>query len=181
MKRFIATSAVSFGLLIGLATAADARYVLHGKASVYANDAKHGWVDHGDNNIPALPGASNENPGIAVMNTSTLGHWWRVCWLSKPKATGCRWVKQTDVGPAGWTGRVVDLNAVSARVLWGIPAWRFPTDQGTWRIALYGKELTKAQLRQARYERCNSAKCKRTWGPKKKKRKTTRRPVAKTR
>lgn len=126
---------------------------------MYANDAAYGWVDHGDNNIPALAGASNENPGIAIYNSATLGSWWRVCWLARPRATGCRWVLQSDFGPARWTGRLIDINAVASRKLWGISAWRFPTDQGTWKAVLHGRSLTRSQLRQTRFERCNTRRC----------------------
>lgn len=149
---------------------AHADTTLFGRASVYANDPVIGFVDHGDNNIPALPGASNDRPGIAVYNTATLGRWWRVCWLRIPRAGGCRWVQQTDHGPAPWTGRIVDLNAVAARTLWGYHAYRFPTDLGVWKVVLHGRHLTRTQLRQARYERCNSRRCLRAFRP------TNRRP-----
>jgi hypothetical protein len=146
-----------------LAASADAKHVLYGKASVYANDPVLGFVDHGDNNLPALAGATNNRPGIAVLSSSTLGHWWRVCWLARPGASGCRWVRQTDYGPASWTGRVVDVNAVAARVLWGIPAYRFPTDVGMWKVVLHGRTLTRSQLRRARFERCNTRRCRRAY------------------
>jgi len=135
---------------------------LTGLASTYGSDPVTGFVDHGDNNLPALAGASNARPGIAVMRYDTLGRWWRVCTPAKR----CRWVRQTDIGPASWTGRVVDINSTAARILWHLPQGdRFPTDQGAWHLRSHGPTLTRRQLRQARYERCNTTRCRRALAP----------------
>lgn len=138
---------------------------LTGHASTYGSDPITGIEDRSDNDRPALAGASNSRPGIAVMRYDTLGRWWRVCApaavAGSPNARArCRWVRQTDIGPAGWTGRVIDINSTAARILWRLPQGnRFPTDQGRWRLRSHGPNLTRRQLRQARYERCNSSRC----------------------
>lgn len=77
--------------------------LLRGRTSWYGgpNDAM-------DNNIPALPGATNKNPGIAVYNRDTLGGWWR---LRDPRTGKVVIVQQTDLGPNTWTGKKIDLNA----------------------------------------------------------------------
>ncbi len=103
-----------------------------GKASVYGNDPKINFVDHGDNNIPALQGASNDNPGIAVWNSGTLGGWWKV--QAPNGKVGI--IQQTDLGPS--TSRTVDINAVAARSVFGYKAPDFPTDQGDWTIQYMG-------------------------------------------
>ncbi len=132
---------------------------LSGHASTYGNDPVLGIVDHGDNNLPALGRRWRYRPGIAVMRGDTLGHWWRVC---SPWGV-CRWVRQTDLGPAPWTGRAVDVNAVADRILWRLPAYQFPTDVGTWRLRSYGATLTGVALAEARYQRCGSRRCRATW------------------
>ena len=104
-----------------------------GFASVYANDPVTNFVDHGDNNIPALSGASNNNPGIAIYNHGTLGGWWYVV-APNGKAAN---VQQTDYGPS--TSRMLDINAVAARSVFGYKAASFPTDQGNWTAKYLGR------------------------------------------
>lgn len=110
-----------------------------GYASIYGNDPTTGFVDHGDNNIPRLPGASNDLPGIAVYNDATLGGWWSV---EDPDGT-IAILQQTDYGPSasGRDGvrRTVDINSVAARVAFGLDAPDFPTDRGIWTITYLGK------------------------------------------
>lgn len=133
---------------------------LTGRASTYASDPVTGFVDHADNNRPALAGATNDRPGIAVLNRSTLGLWWRVC---SPWRV-CRWVRQTDIGPAAFTGRVLDINSVAVRVLWQMPQGdEFPTDVGVWRMRSHGRDLHGVALAQARYQRCQSQRCRVKW------------------
>lgn len=104
-----------------------------GKASVYGNDPVIHFVDGGDNNIPALPGASNDNPGIAVWNRGSLGGWWQVEAPNGKTAI----LQQTDLGPS--TSRTVDINSVAARSVFGYKAPDFPTDNGDWTIQYMGK------------------------------------------
>ena len=107
---------------------------LQGLATTYANDPAIGYRDGQDNNIPALPGASNDRPGIAIYNQATLGGWWIV------QAPGGAWaiLQQTDIGPAPGTGAIVDINAVAARTIFGVRAPKFPSKQGVWHLAYLG-------------------------------------------
>lgn len=67
--------------------------------------------DRLDNDKPALAGASNRNPGIAVYNRKTLGGWWRVVFPNGRSLV----LQQTDIGPAPWTGKKVDVNYTAVR------------------------------------------------------------------
>ncbi len=67
--------------------------------------------DSQDNDRPALAGASNREPGIAVYNRGTLGGYWRVKFPNGRSLT----VRQTDIGPAPWTGKKVDVNYTAVK------------------------------------------------------------------
>lgn len=108
-------------------------YASKGTASTYGNDPKTNYVDTGDNNQPAQPGATNDDPGIAVYNSGSLGGWWKVI---SPDNKGAI-LRQTDIGPS--TDKVVDINAVAARSVFGHKAANFPTGEGTWKIEYMGK------------------------------------------
>lgn len=105
------------------------------RASTYGNDPRTGYRDPGDNNRPALAGASNDRPGIARYDRGTLGGWFRV---TAPNGRTLV-VQQTDIGPAPWTGAQIDVNAVAARELGYRQGNRFPTRQGWWKIEYLGK------------------------------------------
>lgn len=68
-------------------------------------------------------GETTATPGIAVYNHGTLGGYWRV------KAPNGKTVvlKQTDIGPAPWTGRKIDVT-YSALGKFGFNEHDFPTD-----------------------------------------------------
>lgn len=68
-------------------------------------------------------GETTKTPGIAVYNHGTLGGYWRV------KAPNGKTVvlKQTDIGPAPWTGRKIDVT-YSALNKFGFNEGNFPTD-----------------------------------------------------
>lgn len=68
-------------------------------------------------------GGTTKEPGIAVYNHGTLGGYWRV------KAPNGKTVvlKQTDIGPAPWTGRKIDVT-YSALNKFGFNEHDFPTD-----------------------------------------------------
>lgn len=104
---------------------------LRGKASSYG-----GPNDAGDNNRPALQGATNKKPGIAVYNRKTLGGYYRV---TAPNGQ-TRVVQQTDIGPAPFTKRVVDLNPPAGKLFGYKEGNAFPTDQGTWKADYLGKK-----------------------------------------
>ena len=106
-----------------------------GSASSYGNDAKADVKDLEDNNKPALPGASNKNPGVALYNSSTLGGWWKVIAPNKKAAI----LQQTDFGPSA--SPMIDINAVAARSVFGYKGGNaFPTNEGTWKIEYAGKK-----------------------------------------
>lgn len=143
---------------------------LSGHASSYGSDPVAGIYDHEDNGIPALAGYTNASPGIAVMRWDTLGQWWRVC---NPWRV-CRWVRQTDVGPASFTGRVLDVNAVAARVDFHLRGgYSFPTDLGRWTLALVGRHLSRSQRRSYYSDLCVTPRCKRHWAPRRPTRKAS--------
>jgi cell wall-associated NlpC family hydrolase len=62
-------------------------------------------------------------PGIAVYDTATLGGYWQIEFPDRHLAV----LPQTDVGPAPWTGRVLDVT-YSALPDLGYSAQSFPTD-----------------------------------------------------
>ncbi len=111
-----------------------------GNASVYGNDPANLYTDPGDVDSsgkplnPALAGATNAQPGIAVYNNGSLGGWWKVIAPNGKSAI----LQQTDVGPS--TARIVDINTVASRTVFGYGgANGFPTDQGEWKIEYAGK------------------------------------------
>lgn len=105
---------------------------VQGKVSTYG-----GPNDSQDNNRPALQGASNKNPGIAVYNQHTLGGYWLVT-----NSNGrTRVIQQTDIGPSPSTGRKVDVNPPAAKQLGGVT-----TDKVVKAVYL-GKSKAKAMLK----------------------------------
>lgn len=72
-------------------------------------------------------GISSALPGIALYNYDTLGAYFRI------RVAGHSAVlRQTDIGPAPWTGRTIDITGAGAGTL-GLSAGGFPTD--SWGIA----------------------------------------------
>lgn len=73
-------------------------------------------------------GHSVRMPGIALYRHDTLGKWFKVTFRGKTRR-----VRQTDVGPAPWTGRKIDFT-YSAAGLFGLHVSSggcvpgFPTD-----------------------------------------------------
>jgi hypothetical protein len=90
---------------------------LNGKGSWFG-----GPGDPTDSGHTALGGTTKE-PGIAVYNHGTLGGYWRVTAPNGKTAV----VKQTDIGPAPWTGRKIDVT-YSALNKFGYGEHNFPTD-----------------------------------------------------
>lgn len=68
-------------------------------------------------------GETTKTPGIAVYNHGTLGGYWRVKAPNGKTAV----LKQTDIGPAPWTGRKIDVT-YSALNKFGFNEHDFPTD-----------------------------------------------------
>ena len=67
-------------------------------------------------------GVSSSAPGIAIFNRSGLGKMFDVS-IGSHHAR----LRQTDIGPAPWTGRVIDVTGAGARAM-GINPSHFPTD-----------------------------------------------------
>jgi hypothetical protein len=68
-------------------------------------------------------GAPTSAPGIAVLNQATLGGYWLMVMPNGHVAI----VKQTDIGPATWTGRKFDFTYSILPAL-GYTTGNFPTD-----------------------------------------------------
>jgi hypothetical protein len=114
---------------------------LSGRASVFGNDPLYGVHDASDSGTTAL-GTPTARGGIAVMRYSTLGGWWWVCaprGILRSGVPRCHLVRQTDIGPAPWTGRVLDVTARTARRAWRLTAPGFPTDVGRWTLRYRGR------------------------------------------
>ena len=95
--------------------------------------------DAQDNNRPALSGASNNEPGIAVLNRSTLGGYYRLRIKDAKGRERFMTVRQTDIGPAGWTGKKVDINARLASDL-GYSPRDFPSNTQVIGYSYLGKK-----------------------------------------
>jgi len=74
-------------------------------------------------NATTASGLPVTRPGIAVFNTQTLRGFW---WVRFPNGRAAV-LQQTDVGPAPWTGRVLDV-LYSALPRLGYTERSFPTD-----------------------------------------------------
>lgn len=85
-------------------------------------------------------GAPITDPGIAVDNRATLGHWWAI----KAPNGAIAIVKQTDIGPAPSTGRRFDLT-YSLLPLLGYTQQNYPTGQQVFGYDL-GTTLTDISL-----------------------------------
>ncbi len=79
--------------------------------------------DHTDSGRTAL-GLTTATPGIAVYNRATLGGYWRVTDAKTGRSVVLR---QTDLGPAPFTGRKIDVT-YSALSRFGYGEHNFPTD-----------------------------------------------------
>ena len=84
-------------------------------------EGKHDWDDHLDNGRNAS-GLAQSVPGIAYHNKDTIKHWWKLTFPNKKTVI----VRQVDLGPAGWTGKIIDVNASLADMI-GYSPRTFPT------------------------------------------------------
>jgi hypothetical protein len=108
---------------------------LKGKVSWFG-----GPKDSTDSGHTAL-GLTTATPGIAVYDQSTLGGYWKVTTANGRSHV----IRQTDIGPAPWTGRVVDIT-YSALDLFGYSEGNFPTDSAVTAIYL-GKDKQSAETK----------------------------------
>lgn len=101
-----------------------------GKGGWYSQyQGKYKWVDTGDKPNSNALGVPDDQQGIALPSRNTLGDWFMV---TAPNGETLR-LRQTDIGPASWTGRKIDIAAVAAEHF-GYTPDNFPTDKGlfTW-------------------------------------------------
>lgn len=117
------------------ASAPIAAKTLRGKVSWFG-----GPNDSTDSGKTAL-GLSTATPGIAVYDNSTLGGYWKVTTENGRTQV----IRQTDIGPAPWTGRVVDIT-YSALSHFGYNEGNFPTDSFVTAVYL-GKDKEAAKLK----------------------------------
>lgn len=83
---------------------------------------KYEWVDDGDAPGSSALGVPDDKQGIAFLERSTLGKWFDV---TAPNGKTLR-LQQTDIGPAKWTGKGIDIAAVAAE-RFGYSPSNFPT------------------------------------------------------
>lgn len=83
--------------------------------------SKYKWTDREDNGQNAS-GLSQMTPGIAYMATKSIRHWFK---LTFPNGKSFI-IRQVDVGPSGWTGKMIDVNAPLAEMA-GYSPKTFPT------------------------------------------------------
>lgn len=84
--------------------------------------SNYDWVDPSDKPGSNALGVPDSSQGIALPSRSTLGKWFNV---TAPNGQTLR-LQQTDIGPAGWTGRGIDI-AASAADRFGYSPKSFPT------------------------------------------------------
>jgi hypothetical protein len=80
------------------------------RASWYSQLPEYGWNDPEDRPGSNALGVPDYQQGIALPSRRTLGQWFDV---TSPSGETRR-LRQTDIGPAGWTGRDVDISAAAA-------------------------------------------------------------------
>ena len=94
------------------------------RASWYSQLPAFGWYDRGDRPGSNALGVPDPLQGIALPSRRMLGQWFNVT----PPGGGLPYpMQQTDVGPAPWTGRGVDISAAAAQQM-GYTPRNFPTD-----------------------------------------------------
>ncbi len=104
--------------------AAEEAPVYQSKGSWYSQyKGRYNWVDTGDEPGSNALGVPDNQQGIALPARSTLGHWFNV---TAPNGVTLK-LQQTDIGPAAWTGRKIDIAAVAAE-MFGYSPLNFPTD-----------------------------------------------------
>lgn len=95
------------------------------RGSWYSQLPAFGWFDAEDRpGSAALVGVPDWQQGIALPSRRTLGQWYNVT----PPGGGIPYpMQQTDIGPAKWTGRGVDISAAAAHQM-GYTPQSFPTN-----------------------------------------------------
>ena len=95
-----------------------------GKGSWYSQyKGKYRWGDNEDEPNSNALGVPDDCQGISFLNHDTLGKWFE---LHAPNGN-ISIEQQTEIGPALWTGRKIDISAVCAERM-GYSPETFPTD-----------------------------------------------------
>lgn len=113
MRRIVV--AVALAAILGGVAPAEGRLVVKGRVSTFGPPTE-GWM-------PTASGISVRKPGIALYRSGTMGRFFCVR-IGRHQAI----LRQTDFGPAPWTGRKIDVTGAGSRRL-GINPHRFPTDR----------------------------------------------------
>lgn len=94
-----------------------------GKGSWYSQyNGKYFWHDYGDKANSNALGVPDYAQGVSFLDKSRLGEWFEV---KAPNGTVLT-VQQTDIGPAAWTGKLIDISAAAAE-RFGYSPNNFPT------------------------------------------------------
>lgn len=102
-----------------------------GRGSWYSQLPDKGWIDREDRPGSNALGVPDDEQGIALPSRKTLGNWYDV---TGPDGRTER-LQQTDIGPARWTGRGIDVSAAGADRM-GYAPENFPTNgRFTWEPA----------------------------------------------
>ncbi len=94
-----------------------------GRASWYSQfHGSYAWVDRGDRPGSNPLGVPDHMQGIALRSRRTLGKWFYV----KLPDGRVYHLQQTDIGPAPWTGKAIDISARAAEAM-GFSPKSFPS------------------------------------------------------
>jgi Domain of unknown function (DUF1906) len=116
-----------------------------GRGSVYSwFTGKYVWKDSGDapnSNALMVP---DDCQGVSFYDHHTLGKWFEI----RAPNGNTSLEQQTDIGPAPWTGRGIDISAVCAERL-GYSPFNFPTNGVFyWRLAATPTQVAELSPRQ---------------------------------
>jgi peptidoglycan hydrolase-like protein with peptidoglycan-binding domain len=94
-----------------------------GKGSWFSQyEGRYHWADSGDAPGSNALGVPDNAQGISFYDSHTLGKWFEVLYPNGKRSIE----QQTDIGPAPWTGKKIDISAVAAERA-GYSPHNFPT------------------------------------------------------
>lgn len=135
----------TWGSLLSGKPASPGSFPYSSKGSWYSQfDGKHRWRDSGDAPGSAALGVPDDAQGIAQPSRATLGKWFEV---RAPNGV-ISLEQQTDLGPATFTGRTIDISAAAGE-RFGYSPDNFPTDAiFSWRPAEVPHEVAGLSLQE---------------------------------